>query len=653
MANGNQLPEGFVLDSDLPAGFVIEEPEAGPQLSTMQRLDQAILSIPGMPLVAEFAAGANRSLADIIDFFGSDTINAALEIAGVDQRVPTARQGLEAVAGPSGRGTFAQGLAGEAAATAGELAPAAAAIGAGLRGVAGRLGPQVAGESTARGVTRQLAATTPGQDIGAAVASGAGQEFGRAVGGETGALVGGLAAPVLGAVTSQGVKSALTNKFGKRIDLINPKTALPEPALQKALDRRGVSYGAFIDEPDLIPYVAPGQTADDVVDAAIKRQIKSGSTGKSLAPFRIQADKVVDDELAKRVIRQGYDPGDIQMIKGANSYTRGKMQDMLKMKRKALEDRSFEFRPGDVAGDDVLKEITYVRGQADKLRSQLNTIAKNELGNQRINTFAIEDEVIKGLDDLNIQIPDIVRANTILLDKFLTSKGAFKFSDISKSKSDQKVIKDVIGLLSEEGPVNALRAHRLKRQLDNMIDYRRHQSLLTPSGERFAKGIRFALNKSIRGVNQRYAQINDELSEALGTLSGITDVMPKKINLFAPSANESIGQEMRKLVTNYNTRIPMRDAIRRLDKTASSMGGQFDGQTFRMINFATALDDRFGEAARGGLGAKQEMAFRRALSKEGIADEALKAAAERVKKARGLTDEGALNDMQKLLIRGK
>ena len=660
-----ELPDGRVveIDTDDPQvaaqaakSFLQKGSNQVPPTTSQQNptsINDAFLSIPGAPLLAEFAAGANRSIADIIDFFGPGAINAALEVAGADQRVPTARQGLERLTGTSGRGEFAQGLAGEMAATAGELAPAAAAIGAGIRGAVSNLGPQTALESTGRRVARQFANTSPAQDIGAAIASGVGQEAGREIAGETGAFIGGVAVPVAGALLTEGVKNAVINRFGRNVSLVDSQTGLPTPALQNALDRKGLSYGAVVDEPNLLPVVSQQQTADDVVDAIIRRKIKNDSASKSLAPLRLENDKIIDDDLAKRVIEQGFDAGDVQMIKGSNKVTRDKMKNMLKMKRQALDDRSVEFRPGDVVGDDVLERIVFLRRASNRLRFDLDDIAKNQLKNRKINTFEIEDEVLQGLDDLNVQIPDDVRLNTVNLGKFLSSKDSFKLSDISKAKSDQKTIKDTIDLLSESGQADALRAHRLKRQLDRMIDYRRSQSQLTEPGDRFAKRIRFALNKSIRDVNQNYASTNDELSRVLGALNGISDVMPRKINLFSDSANQSIGQEFRKLVTNYNTRVPMQDALKNLDETATGMGGEFKGEVFRMVNFATALDDRFGEAARGGFGAKIESATRRSFTKEGLTDEVVRRGSQFIQEKRGLTDEGALNDMQKLLIRGK
>ena len=55
---------------------------------SLEDIDAALLKVPGVPQLAEFAAGANRSIAGFLDFLGPDNINAVLELAGSEKRVP-------------------------------------------------------------------------------------------------------------------------------------------------------------------------------------------------------------------------------------------------------------------------------------------------------------------------------------------------------------------------------------------------------------------------------------------------------------------------------------------------------------------------------------------------------------------------------------
>ena len=56
---------------------------------------QGGLGSDALNVAGEFAAGVNRVAADTADFFTTDQVNAILELAGSDKRVPTIREALE------------------------------------------------------------------------------------------------------------------------------------------------------------------------------------------------------------------------------------------------------------------------------------------------------------------------------------------------------------------------------------------------------------------------------------------------------------------------------------------------------------------------------------------------------------------------------
>ena len=206
------LPEGFVLEETppataptqstaLPEGFVIETPEVIENIardkSVLAQVDKALLSIPGVPTLTEFAAGFNRSALGILDFFGPDVVNNILTIAGRKEQIPTALSIGQQIGIAPPRGSIAgKGITTDIAATTGEVIPAAIAIGQFFRSAAQQL-PTLAKstDSALRGLFRQVGGTTATQDLGYGAASAVGSELGKSVGGETGALIGSLLAP--------------------------------------------------------------------------------------------------------------------------------------------------------------------------------------------------------------------------------------------------------------------------------------------------------------------------------------------------------------------------------------------------------------------------------------------------------------------------
>lgn len=99
-------------------------PESRERANMPQRPDAS--SSPALRVLGELAASANRSVTELVDFFGPDTVNAVLSLAGSETRVPTLTEALE----PTGiKGGFMEpGAAREAVQAGGALIPAAAGI---------------------------------------------------------------------------------------------------------------------------------------------------------------------------------------------------------------------------------------------------------------------------------------------------------------------------------------------------------------------------------------------------------------------------------------------------------------------------------------------------------------------------------------------
>lgn len=115
---------------DLPPMPQDMSPQAAPQAPDWRQQADAI--IPDW--MSEFAAAANREVAEVVDFLGPDGINAVLSLAGSNRRVPTLvseKFGAQGVLGQDGANTgieggFMQpGMARDAVQAAGALTAAA------------------------------------------------------------------------------------------------------------------------------------------------------------------------------------------------------------------------------------------------------------------------------------------------------------------------------------------------------------------------------------------------------------------------------------------------------------------------------------------------------------------------------------------------
>lgn len=462
-----------------------------------------------------------------------------------------------------------------------------------------------------------------------------------------GAVIGGAAPPVIEkaiipiASKAASIPANLIRRFKANKNLIDEATGLPSPAFEKALKDKGMDFGAIVNDVDSLPVIRGDKPVEDIVDDIIASQLRSGRSSDALYKYRLAGGRVVDDPIGEEALKQGYLKGDIAAAKTADKSTRKEMEKMLRMKRQIHADssKSLEFRPSDVVGENVMKRFKYVRDEANTLRSQLDEIANKRLKGMNINSGKVADDFFDGLDKLKIAY-----------DNSLPPKLDFKNSLISEDKTSQRVINSVTRLLSKDGPIDAHAAHLLKRQLDTMLDFNKKSAAgLTDAGEKFAKGIRASLNDSIRDVSKPYATVNDQLSEALGVMQEFDSALGR-VDVFGEGAEQAVGQTLRRLLSNVQSRTELDNALMNLDEFAVRMGGTFDANIKKLVQFNKTLDDRFGATARGSFQGEIESAIRSG-PKQAVKDFAVKKAAEKVEEFRGINDSNAFNVMQRILSR--
>jgi hypothetical protein len=209
----------------------------------IQDIEAAFQQIPGAPQISELAAAANRSVFDVIDFIGPDTVNAALNVIGSERRVPTLRESLGSEGGFVEPGTQRDVLR-----AVGQAAPLALGAGTAIRSAAQSL-PKIApgAESVGAGLLRQAAAGTTAGDVGLSAVAATGAEFGREeIGGTGGAIIGSILAPTA-LLTGAGLSRLGAEGF-KRLST-SLSTLSDDGAsklLAEAMVREGMSPGCLL-----------------------------------------------------------------------------------------------------------------------------------------------------------------------------------------------------------------------------------------------------------------------------------------------------------------------------------------------------------------------------------------------------------------------
>jgi hypothetical protein len=531
-------------------------------------------------------------------------------------------------------------------------------IGGALGGIAGQiasgeLGTQEGGERA------QQSAIEAAQALTYQPRTQAGQQQVQALGGilEPLAALAPIAATIPLGATTQGVSTAAgaaLRSAAPRIpgvqqvaNALKPSVLVdtsgkPSAGFAKVLKANDIQFENIAQDLSGIPKTAKPQEA---VTEIIKKKIERGDTDDFLASKKIDKNTgaVVDDRLAGEALRQGFRPGDVQMIKSATPKTAERMQQMLNIRRQtyANERMGLNKRPSDVLGESLLTRFTFIRNRANSARNELNAIAETTLPGKAIDVNRVANTFFDTLEDLDVTVD--------------RSKGVpsidFKGSIISKDPSSQRVIRNVAELLAEDRPPDALRAHKLKRQLDAMIDFEKKSSGgLTESGRNVAKTMRATLNSVIRDVSPEYAEVNDVLSKSLQSMNQFERIMGPSIDLWAPGANKAIGQDLRGIMSNRKSRVKLENSVNSIDAVARELGGVFDDNLGDLALFAKTLDDQFGASARTSFSGDIESATRRvARGAAGITEEIIDRVAKKAGDMRNINDQQAFKALDDLL----
>ena len=331
---------------------------------------------------------------------------------------------------------------------------------------------------------------------------------------------------------------------------------------------------------------------DRAVEQVVKGELEAGSTKGGLSQFKLENGNVVNDVLGVNAVDQGYDPSYIQSVKTSNPSTIKQMDRMAKMMKALKQDRTaaIESRPSDIVGEAVKKDIDY-----------LDNIITDR--GQKLDAYTKSDEFKSSTVDMQ---PIAAKLETILNDLGVEYNPAniagaknYEASDIQFDKSAQDAIEDVISGLTSAN-LTPTRVHQLKRSFDKMINYKKKtMRIISPEGEKVVQSIRKELNQVLRNSSDTYARLNDDLSVALDA-TGEFDKSMKSVSLDGKGVESGVGEAMRKLLSKSQNRTTIRNALNKLNKTASDLGGKNDVDVGRLVLFSDMLDTRHGDVATRG-----------------------------------------------------
>lgn len=377
--------------------------------------------------------------------------------------------------------------------------------------------------------------------------------------------------------------------------------------------------------------------------SAVKEKVADmfarGETNTLTAKYTLDgAGKVKVDRAAKEAIKQGFDEGTVAVIKGSSATDARKMMRMLQVQEDRMANKLYGVnnRPSDIVGDSIAERLRHVLATKNSAASKLDDVAASLKGqtvdyNPAVNTF----------------IDDLSKMGV----KFDGNKIDFMGSDLEGVKGAQNIIKRTLSRMTNTKVPDAYDVHRLKRFIDEHVEYGKKATGLGGKTERIITKLRHNLDAALDSAFPEYNAVNTQFFDATKALEEFQEAAGKSINLFGDNSDKALGTLSRRLMSNYQNRVKLLDSMKRVEDTARKYGGQFDDDVMSQVLFMDELDSMFGATARASLQGETQKGVQNAakVMGQGALANSVDAAGTILERARGINRENAIKSMKEIL----
>lgn len=390
----------------------------------------------------------------------------------------------------------------------------------------------------------------------------------------------------------------------------------------------------------------------------IIKKIREGSTENELAPFKLelkdpkakdnagnllpQAYKVVDDQVAKEALGQGWEPGTVQSAKNFDQKTSEVAKKMLEVAEKGTRDDTFKAnnRPISELGSEIARQIAHIRRVNRESGNAINEAAK-KLKDSKVDVTPAVDRFITSVsDDLGVTITP--SKGGVVID----FRGSNLEGNTPEIKSAQGVLKNLVNRMYNTKTPSAYDVHRLKGYIDTQASYGSQLGGLKGNTDRIVKNLRHDLDAALDDNFPEYNQANTVYAETKQALDLMQELVGKKVDLRSDSASQSLGKITRRILSNAQSAERVREAALNINDVAVRYGAENSGDIPALVKFSDTLDKQFGIAADTSLAS--EVAKGVSQSKT---DTALNVGKAFYQKAKGVNNKKKYLSMKKLLER--
>ena len=280
---------------------------------------------------------------------------------------------------------------------------------------------------------------------------------------------------------------------------------------------------------------------------------------------------------AQSAVRKGVDLEDLTKTLSINKAQKPALEKLYTGVKDFVAGKT-KLNPIEAVGKPVVTRFNILKAQTKGLGIQLDEVAGNLKGKTVKGRQAVVNTVDETLAKLGIS---------------KTDKGLdFIGSNLEGLGADEKIIGNIYRRLQEATDANDF--HRLKKYIDNNVNFGKTSGGFTGEAESLIKGWRKAIDSRLDLEFPAYNKVNTELAQRLKPINDFKKFMKSATGLDEDLMNMSAGQLMRRIASNVRSNPEIRQVLRDLDN-ATKVKGKVSGNIEALVDFYATLEKYYPE----------------------------------------------------------
>jgi len=280
---------------------------------------------------------------------------------------------------------------------------------------------------------------------------------------------------------------------------------------------------------------------------------------------------------AQNAVRKGVDIEDLTNTLSVNKAQKPVLNKLFTGVKDFISGKA-KNNPIEAVGKPVVTKFNTLKAQTAKLGTKLDEVAGGLKGKVVKGKQAVVNTVDETLAKLGISQTDegldFIGSNL---------EGLGKNGDIINN-----VYKRLIGAK------DASDFHRLKKFIDNSVDYGKTKEGFTADAQNLIKGWRRSIDGVLDTEFPAYNKVNTELAKRLKPINNFQKAMKTATGLDEDLMNMSAGQLMRRIASNVRSNPEIRQVLRDLDN-ATAVKGKVSTNVESLVDFYATLEKYYPE----------------------------------------------------------